>query len=119
MSRKIIVSAIALLGVAMLSVVGLAMAASSSTHDRSADPSSPTMTADETAGLLAPGKSDQELIDKQKTCPVTGAELGSMGTPVKVKVKGRTVFLCCAGCKAKLLKNADKYLEKLDKQNQK
>jgi len=77
------------------------------------------MTANEAAGLPAPGKSDQELIKKQKTCPVTDAPLGSMGTPVKVKVKGRTVFLCCAGCKAKLLKNADKYLAKLDKQSQK
>jgi YHS domain-containing protein len=73
----------------------------------------------DTGPRTAPSKSDQELIEKQKTCPVTDALLGSMGTPVKVQVKGRTVFLCCAGCKAKLLKNPDKYLEKLDKQNKK
>ena len=42
-----------------------------------------------------------------------------MGTPVKVTVKGRPVFICCASCKAKLLKDPDKYLAKLDKQNQK
>jgi hypothetical protein len=59
-------------------------------------------------------KSDQELIEKQKTCPVTDAALGSMGTPIKVTVKGRSVFICCAGCKKKLLANPDKYLKKLD-----
>ena len=119
MSRKVNFSPALILSVAILSLVGLRLAASSSTDGGSAGPSSPTMTTDETAVLLAPGKSDQELIEKQKTCPVTGAALGSMDTPVKVKVKGRTVFLCCAGCKAKLLKNADKYLEKLDKQSKK
>jgi Cu(I)/Ag(I) efflux system membrane fusion protein len=77
------------------------------------------MMAAESGGLPAPAKSDQELIAKQKTCPVSDALLGSMGTPVKVTVKGRTVFLCCAGCKAKLLKNPEKYLEKLDKQSKK
>jgi YHS domain-containing protein len=110
--------AVALVTAATLGLVGLAMAASSA-HQGTIDPSSPIITAAEPVGLLGPGKSDQELIEKQKTCPVSGAPLGSMGAPVKVKVKGRVVFLCCAGCKAKLLKNPDKYLEKLDKQNQK
>jgi len=119
MSRKVNFSPALILSVAILSLVGLRLAASSSTDGESAGPSSPTMTADETAVLLAPGKSDQELIAIQKTCPVTDALLGSMGTPVKVTVKGRTVFLCCAGCKAKLLKDPDKYLEKLDKQSKK
>ena len=31
---------------------------------------------------------DQELAKKQKTCPVSGEPLGSMGTPVKVTVEG-------------------------------
>ena len=51
------------------------------------------------APVPLPSKSDQELIEKQKTCPVTDALLGSMGTPVKVQVKGRTVFLCCPAAK--------------------
>ncbi len=58
---------------------------------------------------------DRSLAEKQKTCPVTDAPLGSMGVPVKVTVKGRTVFLCCDGCREKLNKNADKYLAKLDR----
>lgn len=56
---------------------------------------------------------DRALAEKQKICPVTDALLGSMGTPVKVTVKGRTVFLCCEGCEEDINKNADKYLAKL------
>ena len=119
MSRNVISSAALFLGVAMFCLVGLRLAASSSACCGSADPSSPAMMAAEPGGLPAPAKSDQELIAKQKTCPVTDQALGSMGQPVKVTVKGRTVFLCCAGCKARLLKNADKYLAKLDKQSKK
>ena len=119
MSRIFNFSMIVFLGVAMLSLVGLRLAASPSTVASPADPSSPSMAAEAAAGLLEPDKSDQELIEKQKTCPVTDAVLGSMGTPVKVQVKGRTVFLCCSGCKKTFLKNVDKYLEKIDKQSRK
>jgi YHS domain-containing protein len=38
-----------------------------------------------------------------------------MGAPVKMEVKGQTVFLCCPGCKDKLLANPDEYLAKLNK----
>jgi hypothetical protein len=62
---------------------------------------------------------DRELIAKQKVCPVSGQVLGSMGDPVKVVVKGRTVFLCCPGCKAAIEKDPDKYLAKLDTAGQK
>jgi hypothetical protein len=64
--------------------------------------------------LAAATPTDKELIEKQKTCPVSGQPLGSISKPVKVVVKGRTVFLCCAGCKKKLLADPDKYLKKLD-----
>lgn len=46
----------------------------------------------------------------QGTCPVTGAELGSMGEPVPVTVRGKVVYVCCAGCVNKLLANPDRYL---------
>lgn len=58
---------------------------------------------------------DQELAKKQKTCPVSGEPLGSMGMPVKVTVKGQEVLLCCKGCEAEIQENPDKYLEKLPK----
>ncbi|MGO8749262.1 MAG: hypothetical protein ACLQNE_25155 [Thermoguttaceae bacterium] len=70
--------------------------------------------ADAKSPVAAAESTDKGLIAKQKICPVTGAPLGSMGNPVKVVVKDRTVFLCCAGCKAKFLAATDTYLKKLD-----
>jgi YHS domain-containing protein len=58
---------------------------------------------------------DRVLAMKQKVCPVTGEALGSMGVPLKMEVKGQTVFLCCEGCKDKLLGNPDEYLAKINK----
>jgi Cu(I)/Ag(I) efflux system membrane fusion protein len=57
---------------------------------------------------------DRAAAEKQKTCPVGDGPLGGMGTPVKVTVKGREVFLCCQGCEEEILSNPDKYLAKLD-----
>ncbi len=56
---------------------------------------------------------DRAAAEKQKTCPVGGEPLGSMGAPFKVAVEGRDVFLCCEGCKEALLENPEKYLAKL------
>ena len=56
---------------------------------------------------------DRAAAEKQKICPVTGELLGSMGTPRKITVKGRDVFLCCQGCEATFKKDPDKYLAKL------
>ena len=43
----------------------------------------------------------------QKTCPVTGQPLGSMGAPVPVTVNGQTIYLCCEGCVAKFNQYTD------------
>ena len=59
---------------------------------------------------------DRALADKQKRCPVTGMALGSMGMPDRQTVSGRVVFLCCDGCRAKLLADPSKYLAKLPPQ---
>ena len=69
-----------------------------------------TAPSEKPAGLSA---EDRALAQKQGTCPVTGQPLGSMGEPVKVVVKGQTVFLCCPGCEAAIKKDPDKYLAKL------
>jgi hypothetical protein len=50
---------------------------------------------------------DRLLIAAQKICPVTGEELGSMGTPVKVMVGEEAAFLCCAGCTKKQIDATD------------
>jgi membrane fusion protein, copper/silver efflux system len=44
---------------------------------------------------------DRKAALAQRTCPVTGSPLGSMGVPVKIVLRGQTVFLCCPGCVAK------------------
>lgn len=56
---------------------------------------------------------DKVLIAYQKTCPVTGNELGSMGDPVKRKAGDRVVFLCCPACIEKFEKSKDKYVAEI------
>ena len=63
--------------------------------------------------LAALSEDDRALAVAQKTCPVTDEPLGSMGTPVKLTVKDRDVFLCCPGCKGAITEDPDKYLAKL------
>ncbi|MCA9150395.1 MAG: hypothetical protein KDA92_13885 [Planctomycetales bacterium] len=56
---------------------------------------------------------DRQSALKQHICPVSGAMLGTMGVPEKVEVAGQSVWICCEGCKEKLLADPDKYLAKL------
>lgn len=42
---------------------------------------------------------DQKLAAAQRFCPImTYDRLGSMGTPLKVMIEGKPVFLCCKAC---------------------
>ncbi len=52
-----------------------------------------------TAQEKTPDAADMLQIHVQKICPVSGESLGSMGTPIKVKMGEQNVFLCCEGCK--------------------
>jgi Cu(I)/Ag(I) efflux system membrane fusion protein len=61
-------------------------------------------------------REDQQLVQRQKNCPVTDLPLGSMGPPVKVMVKGRPVFICCEACREKLLAEPARYLAKLNQE---
>ncbi len=59
---------------------------------------------------------DRSLAESQKFCAVaTENPLGSMGTPLKLDVNGETVFLCCAGCKGKALRNPEETLASVAK----
>lgn len=49
--------------------------------------------------IAAPGPAAR--YGGQVRCPVTGEELGSMGDPLPVSVRGETVYVCCRGCAAK------------------
>jgi YHS domain-containing protein/predicted small lipoprotein YifL len=86
----------------------------SSNADVAAQPAARAADAETEQALAALSPEDQAVARKQKVCPVTGEALGSMGTPYKTTVKGRTVFLCCSGCEEEVQKNADKYLAKID-----
>lgn len=56
---------------------------------------------------------DAESAMKQHFCPVSSEMLGTMGSPIKVDVKGQQVWICCEGCRDKLLADPDNYLAKL------
>ena len=58
---------------------------------------------------------DRKVAEAQKMCPVSDQALGSMGTPIKVTVDGRDVFVCCEGCVDDLKSNFDEYLAKIEK----
>ncbi|MEO8268348.1 MAG: hypothetical protein ABI557_01435 [Aureliella sp.] len=69
--------------------------------------------AEALAGLNA---DDRELAGAQKFCAVmTDSLLGSMGTPIKIDVKGQSVFLCCKGCKTKAMNDPDSTLANVAK----
>ncbi len=54
---------------------------------------------------------DRKTVDAQKYCAVMSSNLlGSMGTPLKLEIKGESVFLCCSGCKSKAQENPDQTL---------
>jgi hypothetical protein len=57
---------------------------------------------------------DQEWVEAQDLCPVSGKRLGSMGTPVQVTIKDQPVFLCCESCRDKALADPDKTLAKVE-----
>lgn len=66
------------------------------------------------AALAKLSAEDRALAEQQRFCPVLpDNRLGVMGTPVKVFVEGQPVFLCCAGCKTKALKDPKATLERV------
>lgn len=75
-------------------------------------PADYTPPAEDTGAELS--ADDKAAADKQGICPVSGEKLFGHGTPVKVTVKDRTVFLCCKPCEEALKGDPDKYLAKLD-----
>jgi Cu(I)/Ag(I) efflux system membrane fusion protein len=58
---------------------------------------------------------DRKAALAQGVCPVTHKQLGSMGVPVKVTIKNRTVFLCCDGCEAQATGDPAATLREIDR----
>ena len=82
-------------------------------HGDHADADSPM--AKMMPGLKELSPEDHKSAMAQHMCPVSGEMLGTMGAPEKVDVNGKSVWICCDGCKEKLLADPDKYLAKLTK----
>jgi len=63
---------------------------------------------------LSPG--DQQAAAVQRWCPAMPDDrLGAMGTPIKIMVEGKPVFLCCADCKTVALEDPKATLAKVEK----
>jgi hypothetical protein len=57
---------------------------------------------------------DRKLVDAQEWCVISDdGRLGEMGPPIKLMIKGETVFICCKGCKKDAEANPEKTLAKL------
>ncbi len=82
------------------------------TLNQERDFSEPAPSIPEGLRELAPRDRQAALV--QRTCPVTGDVLGLDGTPLKVRVGDRDIFVCCEGCVADLRRNPTKYLPALD-----
>jgi hypothetical protein len=58
---------------------------------------------------------DQKIAEAQRFCAIEDENrLGSMGKPIKLTIKDKTVFICCAGCKKQALAEPDKTLAKAE-----
>jgi YHS domain-containing protein len=118
---KLIFAAVGLLPVALI-LIGCGKSTTPSASPKSLQPTNQAHSdattqsnqdAQITAALAELTVEDRAQATKQKNCPVSGELLGSMGAPLKIDVKGQSVFICCEGCKDKLLATPDEYLAKL------
>jgi hypothetical protein len=71
------------------------------------------LTPEDLKNIESLPETDRRLAIAQRTCPITGAPLGSMGVPVKIILRGQTVFLCCKGCVGKAKANPAETLKKV------
>lgn len=63
---------------------------------------------------------DRALVEAQEWCAnSTSSRLGSMGTPIKLEVKGQPVFICCDHCRKAVLANPETTLKTVAKLKEK
>jgi len=68
------------------------------------------------AALAKLTEADRALAEQQRFCAVLPeSRLGSMGTPIKIEINGKSVFLCCEGCREEALANPDATVKKAEK----
>lgn len=67
------------------------------------------------ASLAKLSAEDRKLAEAQKFCPIMADNrLGSMGTPMKLMIQDKPVFLCCKGCRRKALAKPEATLAKVE-----
>lgn len=83
-------------------------------HNENHDPKN---TANRIEAALAKlPKTDRTLADEQRYCPIMDTvRLGAIGTPVKIMIEGKPVFLCCHGCQDEAVKHGKDTLEAVAK----
>jgi len=68
-----------------------------------------------TAALGKLSEKDRAVAERQRFCPVTEeSRLGSMGTPIRIEIAGKPVFLCCEGCRDSALEDPSGTLKKAE-----
>lgn len=65
------------------------------------------------AAMAALSSEDRPLAESQGYCAVNSEPLGSMGTPVKLVLNEKAVFVCCKGCEKRAKANPEKTLAKV------
>lgn len=65
------------------------------------------------SGVAELSEAAQSAAIKQRTCPVSGELLGSMGKPIQVTVEGQDLFVCCDSCIETVKEDPAKYIAKL------
>ncbi|MDA1054705.1 MAG: hypothetical protein O3C40_30120 [Planctomycetota bacterium] len=56
---------------------------------------------------------DRPLVQRQGMCPVMDEPLGGHGTPIKLLVDGRPLYVCCEGCVEQVEQNPYFFLDKV------
>jgi hypothetical protein len=116
MLKEMMMSRFLILGLAASFLLGIGCSAeNTSTPAAAPEASNEASDVEATAALAELSPTDQAAAAAQKICPVSDQTLGSMGTPIKVTVDGRDVFVCCEGCVDELRSKFDEYVAKLEK----
>lgn len=101
------------------SAVGSVRADEGRSHQQSAESGETQAEQKISASLAKLAPEDRKQAEAQRFCAVMEyGRLGSMGTPIKVLIEGKPVFVCCKGCTADAVEGAKQTLAKTQKLKQ-
>lgn len=87
--------------------------AAAATTEKKAEPAAalPEISEDDRKNVEKLPEGERQAALAQGYCPITRQPLGSMGVPVKITLRGQTVYLCCEGCRTKAKHAPDETLK--------